>query len=698
MARVPIPPVKLPWREKDIKSGDHKLLADYLKILVKTLQKKLEEIGNIININDKYNTGDMLKVDYDPDNDKKVEQADYADNAGHAANADKLHNFGASQTPQADTIPISNNEGKLDEGWFPDTLGSAKDVSYDNASSGLAATNVQDAIDEVDSRVDDIENGATTVGNADKLDNKHGAFYCNASNLLAGTVPRARLDGTYDIDITGNAATANNANKLEGKSGSEYLDKDTYDSNNDGKVDAAEQADNADKLGNFDASQTPQANVIPVSNEEGYLKDWIRLNDIKDVSISTPTNGQVLGYQNGTWRNITIESGSGFEYFVYPEKFGAVGNGVDNDVNAFNQMIDHINSLSSPVIIIFSKPYYIGGGLNTIYFNKPICFRGCGIDVANLIFASGLNGIKLEKKTDNDSPAPCTIEDFTISTRGENTGIAFFARQAKPWNKTKFIAKNVVFAGDNDPGQDGWSEGLYLKDIGDVRVYGCYFYNYYNNQANGIHLEGTASGNYVPTKINITDCNFLYGSKGIFANGHVEGVIVKGCHLVAPDYGFYFTWTNSFIPPHFSFENNHFDIYNTAICLATPVADFYATFNNITGRGEAEPGGRSQNQNNYVRTGIYLSSGTIRARVDNNYFLNGGVSTADIGFNAIVLANGATNNFIGGNTYDNADHDMLAVWEQYSPSANTGNKIMYNINDNFNVYIGSVNPYLKSQP
>jgi len=42
MAKVSIPPAKLPWREKDIQSGDHKLLADYLKILVKTLQKKLK--------------------------------------------------------------------------------------------------------------------------------------------------------------------------------------------------------------------------------------------------------------------------------------------------------------------------------------------------------------------------------------------------------------------------------------------------------------------------------------------------------------------------------------------------------------------------------------------------------------------------------------------------------------------------------
>ena len=47
-----------------------------------------------------------------------------------------------------------------------------------------------------------------TAANADKLDGEHGAFYRNASNLNAGTVPVARLSGTYDISISGNAATA----------------------------------------------------------------------------------------------------------------------------------------------------------------------------------------------------------------------------------------------------------------------------------------------------------------------------------------------------------------------------------------------------------------------------------------------------------------------------------------------------------
>ena len=46
---------------------------------------------------------------------------------------------------------------------------------------------------------------------ADYLNGQNGAFYQNANNINAGTLPSARLSGSYGISITGNAATASNA-------------------------------------------------------------------------------------------------------------------------------------------------------------------------------------------------------------------------------------------------------------------------------------------------------------------------------------------------------------------------------------------------------------------------------------------------------------------------------------------------------
>ena len=50
--------------------------------------------------------------------------------------------------------------------------------------------------------------GSGTGLDADLLDGQHGGFYRNAGNLNAGTIPSARLSGTYGISVSGNAATA----------------------------------------------------------------------------------------------------------------------------------------------------------------------------------------------------------------------------------------------------------------------------------------------------------------------------------------------------------------------------------------------------------------------------------------------------------------------------------------------------------
>ena len=56
-----------------------------------------------------------------------------------------------------------------------------------------------------------INDGAGSALDADLLDGEHGSYYRDAGNLNAGTIPNARLSGLgtpYDIDISGNAATA----------------------------------------------------------------------------------------------------------------------------------------------------------------------------------------------------------------------------------------------------------------------------------------------------------------------------------------------------------------------------------------------------------------------------------------------------------------------------------------------------------
>lgn len=77
----------------------------------------------------------------------------------------------------------------------------ASEISYDNSTSGLTATNVQDAIDEVEGRVDTAESNITT--NAGNISTNTTNISTNAGNISANTADVADIrttQGTSDGD------------------------------------------------------------------------------------------------------------------------------------------------------------------------------------------------------------------------------------------------------------------------------------------------------------------------------------------------------------------------------------------------------------------------------------------------------------------------------------------------------------------
>ena len=62
--------------------------------------------------------------------------------------------------------------------------------------------------------------GSGTAADANNLNGQPGSYYRNSSNQNAGTLPAARLSGTYAIDISGDADT------LDGQDGSYYQNSD----------------------------------------------------------------------------------------------------------------------------------------------------------------------------------------------------------------------------------------------------------------------------------------------------------------------------------------------------------------------------------------------------------------------------------------------------------------------------------------
>jgi len=117
---------------------------------------------------------------------------------------------------QADSTPFTLGVGALNaatsiNGGSVSVSGLAQSASL--AVTGSSATINGNAIWHAGN------DGPGSGLNADLLDSHDSSYYRNANNMNAGTLPVARLSGTYNINITG---TANNADLLDSKDSSFY--------------------------------------------------------------------------------------------------------------------------------------------------------------------------------------------------------------------------------------------------------------------------------------------------------------------------------------------------------------------------------------------------------------------------------------------------------------------------------------------
>ncbi|WP_251978566.1 phage tail protein [Salinicola avicenniae] len=184
---------------------------------------------------------------------------------------------------------------------------------------------------------------------ADTLDGQHGSYYRNAGNLNAGTLPRARLSGSYNIDIDGAAASANNSSQLGGQPGGYYRNagnlnagtvprarlSGTYDINITGNADTLDGQHggyyrNASNLnaGTVPAARLPNSVKVTTSSvlnatkgaSVGAVGTYAFLHSSRDLSVGATTAASNLEYADasggegnrpsGTWRAMGQPYGS----------------------------------------------------------------------------------------------------------------------------------------------------------------------------------------------------------------------------------------------------------------------------------------------------------------------------------------------------------------------------------------------------
>lgn len=217
---------------------------------------------------------------------------------------------------------------------YTSTPSSASMLPYDNFNSGLDATNVQEAIDEIAeggggggatslNQLSDVEISDQTVGQVLKY---NGYKWANANESGGGG--SSTFAGLTDVSLNNlqngqipkyNSTTQKWENADEsGGDLSNYYTKSETDNLLDDKADVSDLPDMTDY---YDKSET---NTL-LAGKADTSDVPQNLQDLDNVTITSATTGQVLQYNSGTWVNAdagsaNIWEGTQAQYDAIPVK------------------------------------------------------------------------------------------------------------------------------------------------------------------------------------------------------------------------------------------------------------------------------------------------------------------------------------------------------------------------------------------
>ena len=272
-----------------------------------------------------------------------------------------------------------------------------------------------------------------TYLNADRLDSQEGSFYQNASNLNSGTVPDARIQGSYTglVNLTGTGTfksailEATNDIRVGGISGDLFARMRFMDS-----------------ISVAYGFSTQHNTALVITNEQGTTNQAIFLGDINEgtsgstlfgVSIGTGANNPSTGVSSEVWTprlildgagNLTVNgvvTGSSFSGSVAWSSITSKpttisGYGITDAVTTTgNQTISGIKTFSNDVQV--SSNLIVNGTVTGSSFSgsvawssitsKPTTVSGYGITDANPAFTGdvtkALNGTALTLATVNSN-------------------------------------------------------------------------------------------------------------------------------------------------------------------------------------------------------------------------------------------------------------------------------------------------------
>lgn len=253
--------------------------------------------------------------------------------------------------------------------------------------------------------------------------------------------------------------------------------------------------------------------------------------------------------------------------------YGAKGDGVTDDVAAFQQAVTDLTASGGGILFIPPGQYVLSSPI--VIANTDIVIDGAGVQLTQLFF-TGSSGI-VYSSTNLFSDC-IQIRNLSLITTTDNLyngiDISFPSNQGSPWRNT--IIENVTLSGttsvsayndgsnNSQTGAQNWLNAIHVNDSAVSVIRDCVIRagasGTTQSGGNGILIEGYT------VDILIQGCKFYSADIGVKKTGPGEGIIIDNCMFVNVDYGVNLNQGASALAGVYaSIQNCHFNYCNSGI-------------------------------------------------------------------------------------------------------------------------------------
>jgi hypothetical protein len=276
---------------------------------------------------------------------------------------------------------------------------------------------------------------------ADTLDTHEASFFTNASNMSAGTLPTARLSGTYPISISGDAST------LDGIDSTSFLRSNTSDTAYGEITFASTVTFNHGEGLEFKSgpSRTGDATL------GGHQPNDVRLINLKDGNGIT--DGALMITHDAT----TVSDASGELIYIDKDIFEWKGNTIwhaGNDGAASGLDADLLDGQHGSYYLAyanFTGTPTIGDGIQTISVGTGITYSGDNTFSANQTGATAItiSHSDTSSQASVNSSNGVVIQDVTLDGFGHVTGLGTVDLDSRYLQLAGgTISGNIIISGD----------------------------------------------------------------------------------------------------------------------------------------------------------------------------------------------------------------------------------------------------------